>query len=303
VSDIVSLARSLGLNFDKVECLTVISGVAVNLTPLHVGRVGVTIDYPVERFPDGTVYIPGSSLKGVLRTTAEGIAKASRTYVCEIFGTDMTKCESAVRIFKYIYDAVRRGLSEGNIVNLVRDKAEQEIESIQNKKVSRNVIAFLEDIKSSDSLESLIEKIKSHNVPCPVCKLFGNREIASHVEVLDVLPVDRSKVKIGYRTRNAIDRFRGAARSGALFTFEYVSPGVEWNIEIRLVNVSLQSSSSESKLMKSVLSLMAVHGISVGRMRSVGLGLLRLSKAEVVEYSVEDFSLVEKYRKDLMEVV
>ena len=301
--DVVSLIRSLGLNFDRVKCLTVVSGIAVNLTPLHIGRVGVTIDYPVERFPDGTVYIPGSSLKGILRSTAEGIAKASETYVCEVFGADMTKCESAIRIFKYIYDATRRGLNERSIVNLVKEKAEHEIESIQNKKVPRDVIVFLEDIKSSDSVESLVEKIKSHSVPCPVCRLFGNREIASHVKVLDALPVDKSRVKIGYRTRNAIDRFRGAARSGALFTFEYVSPGVEWNMEIRLINISLQSSASESKLMKSVLGLMSIHGISIGGMKSVGLGLLKLSKAEVVEYSIEDFSLVEKYRKDLMEVL
>jgi CRISPR/Cas system CSM-associated protein Csm3 (group 7 of RAMP superfamily) len=47
------------------------------LTPMHIGsgeRLGVVTDDPVVRFanqPDGTPFIPGSSLRGVLRSRLE----------------------------------------------------------------------------------------------------------------------------------------------------------------------------------------------------------------------------------------
>ncbi len=67
-------------NFDRLDYLYEIRGVLVNVTPLRVGRgkgeeLGSAVDNPVIRDLNGIPFIPGSSLKGVLRVWAERIAR------------------------------------------------------------------------------------------------------------------------------------------------------------------------------------------------------------------------------------
>jgi CRISPR-associated RAMP protein (TIGR02581 family) len=73
-------------DLDRLEVLTVVRGHLVNETPLCVGvgreaPLGSPVDLPLlrVRFADGrsSPVIPGSSLKGVLRSLAEAIARAS----------------------------------------------------------------------------------------------------------------------------------------------------------------------------------------------------------------------------------
>jgi len=77
-------------DFDRLEVLTRVTGSLVNLTPLRVGvgrepMLGSAVDIaPLRvRFADGktTPYIPGSSLKGVLRSLAESILRAQGKHV------------------------------------------------------------------------------------------------------------------------------------------------------------------------------------------------------------------------------
>jgi CRISPR-associated RAMP protein (TIGR02581 family) len=72
-------------DLDRLEVLTVVRGRLVNETPLRVGTgreapLGSPVDLAVlrVRFADGrsSPVIPGSSLKGVLRSLAEAIARA-----------------------------------------------------------------------------------------------------------------------------------------------------------------------------------------------------------------------------------
>ncbi|UNQ73760.1 RAMP superfamily CRISPR-associated protein [Infirmifilum sp. NZ] len=119
-------------DFDKLEVLTRITGTLVNVSPLRVGAgreapLGSTVDTAPLRvvFADGksVPYIPGSSLKGVLRSLAESIARARNmpvhspwdpeareegddgTYcvICGTFGS--TRLASHVRV----YDAYPEG--------------------------------------------------------------------------------------------------------------------------------------------------------------------------------------------------
>jgi CRISPR-associated RAMP protein (TIGR02581 family) len=114
-------------DFDKLEVLTRVTGSLVNLTPLRVGvgrepPLGSAVDIaPLRvRFADGgeKPYIPGSSLKGVLRSLAEALLRAQGKYVhdpwnfeaaeeeaksgsycliCGIFGS--TRLASHVRVY------------------------------------------------------------------------------------------------------------------------------------------------------------------------------------------------------------
>jgi len=119
-------------DFDKLEVLTRITGTLVNVSPLRVGAgreapLGSAVDTAPLRvvFANGksVPYIPGSSLKGVLRSLAESIARArnmpahspwdpdvekegkDETYcvICGTFGS--TRLASHVRV----YDAYPEG--------------------------------------------------------------------------------------------------------------------------------------------------------------------------------------------------
>jgi CRISPR-associated protein Csm3 len=77
-----------GLVFEKLEKRIIISGVLETVTPLHVGsgRPEVElggVELPVLTDPEGRPYIPGSSLKGRVRTEAEKIARQKGMYVCK----------------------------------------------------------------------------------------------------------------------------------------------------------------------------------------------------------------------------
>ena len=67
-------------DFDRLECLTRISGTFISKTPLRVGAgreppLESSVDLAVLRI-NGKPCIPGSSLKGVMRSIAEALAKS-----------------------------------------------------------------------------------------------------------------------------------------------------------------------------------------------------------------------------------
>lgn len=122
-------------DFDQIRRLTIIDGTLINETPL---RVGVGRELPLVSTIDMAVYrvnekpcIPGSSLKGALRSLAEALAK-SRGFnvhdpweeevvkkeeeagdfcvICGIFGN--TKLASHVKI----YDSMPKGPGEARVL-------------------------------------------------------------------------------------------------------------------------------------------------------------------------------------------
>ncbi len=68
-------------DFHLIRAIIDVTGVLINETPLRIGRgrgewLGELVDNPIVRLlPDKTPFIPGSSLKGVLRSWAERIAR------------------------------------------------------------------------------------------------------------------------------------------------------------------------------------------------------------------------------------
>ena len=95
-------------DFDRLEVLTRITGSLVNLTPLRVGvgrepPLGASIDAaPLRiRFAAGGTfpYIPGSSLKGVLRSFAESILRAKGAYVHDPWNFEVIEEEKKNRSF------------------------------------------------------------------------------------------------------------------------------------------------------------------------------------------------------------
>jgi len=90
-------------DFDKLELLTVVKGRLVNETPIRVGAgreppLGSPLDITPLRiiFADGTnrPFIPGSSLKGVLRSTVEALAKAKGEVVHDPWDFEAAEAEA-----------------------------------------------------------------------------------------------------------------------------------------------------------------------------------------------------------------
>jgi len=273
--------RKLGVDHDRLSRVVVVEGVLVNDSPLRIGRPGEALRSPVdlalERLPDGRPYIPGSSLKGVLRSLAERIARSTGYRVCNVFAI-RNPCDAGAWVARRVLEAAKKWSSIGldDILRGAREKFKDvpETEELLNK------------LSGCRDLDSVVKVLEEEGVPCVVCRVFGCRELASHLYVYDCYPKEEPTVE--YRTRVAIDRFRRAARSGALFTYEYVPPGYKWRFRLKFFNLE----GDARQLVESLLDYIRKVGIEVGSMRSVGLGRLVLKEAITSEYVVKKFRLV-----------
>lgn len=165
---------------------------------------GIEPDLPdmafVRTFAGGreTVYLPGSSLKGVIRSHCERIA---RTCVPPVEGRRPASCDP-------LFDSLERGgprthPRENRVVSCCRWLQERH----------KNAPAAV---------------IYQHS--CFICKLFGNTSLASHSSFADAVPnaglaSDDDPNLTEERNGVAIDRVYGSVSGGALFQFEVVTRG------------------------------------------------------------------------------
>ena len=278
-----------GLDHNRLLTTTVIKGSIENKTPIRIGKPGEGLksaaDLPIERLPDGTVYIPGSSLKGSLRTLATKIALASGRRVCNIFGEHPNICELAVIILRRAYRL--QYSRENEILKKIRETLRSKIKILKEREEVEPLVKLVEEV---ENIDELLSGMKNLDVPCIVCRVFGNTELASHILVHDAIPY--SNPKIDYRTRVALDRFRSAARTGALFTYEYVPPEFTWKLQMEFHNIPLLSGKGDIvEFMRSILKYIRNMGFHIGSMKTVGLGLVKLEDIKVEEYRVRNFKL------------
>lgn len=318
VSDIVKMVRDLGIDHDVLTCITVVEGIVVNETPLRIGKgrgeLG-EVDLPIIKDHRGTVFIPASSLKGALRSFSEALARGNGYNVCTPYAQHL--CSFGAELLNLVLQKATTSSSINDIVDYVV----KEVDEIANRrlgedlrnKVKEYLLAYFNEIKkASEDREKLelLRKVLESYTPCAICRVFGNQAIASRITVFNMYPLE--SIHTFVRTRIAIDRFRDAARSGALFEYEYVPAGHRWKLRIELKNIDLvlcrdsnDKSYSVCKLVTELLRNLATYGIPVGGMKSVGHGLLKLLPAEatVTVYSVKDFSLVKDKELKLSELL
>lgn len=126
--------------FEKLDKRLIIEGTIEALTPIHIGsgrgEIGVeAIDLPILRAPDDTPYIPGSSLKGKVRSEAEKIARTTGLNVCtppnveSMCGT-LKKSEEELCIVCRIFGTAGKNISRASKVRFRDAYPESHIEKM-----------------------------------------------------------------------------------------------------------------------------------------------------------------------------
>ncbi len=159
--------------------------------------------FPIKSFRNGKeeVFIPGSSLKGVIRSHSERITRTLRP------GKESSCCNP--------------------------------FEKDKNKKNEPEFAcsSYFEEYKHQKKIKKL-NGMEAYRQSCLICRLFGSTENASRIMVRDAYLKERRNVKFETRTGVGIDRFTGGAASQALFSLE-VATNAEFKTQIYIRNFEL----------------------------------------------------------------
>lgn len=239
--------------------------------PLHIGK-GVSLeptgtDLPVIKSIDGKPYIPGSSIKGVMRSEIEKILRTLDLQKISLNGLRLWACD--------ILDEGERCIPPRKGLNPQR-KSREELE---------------EECRTSWGVdeEKLTEKILGNS--CTACKLFGSTEIASRIYVKDAF-LNGDFIRTEIRDGIAIDRDTGTVRERAKFDYEIVPVGTKFKLEIIIENVE----EWEVGLFGLFFKLWEKGEVAIGGRVSAGLGWSRIEglkiekvdKGNLIDYLIEE---------------
>ncbi|MEM1715606.1 MAG: CRISPR-associated RAMP protein Csx7 [Thermofilaceae archaeon] len=225
--------------------LAVIEGWLVNETPLRVGTgreppLGSAVDLAVIRIHLGgrsVPYIPGSSLKGVFRSTAIQLARAKGLNVCS-------------------------GLSGDTCMDW------------ESPKYGTSLLRFIQERQREGDEPGAFRVF--HEDACLLCKMFGAPSFTGHVEFSDAYPLDEKgqllEVPLGVRTGIAIDRRTGAVYRGALYQVEFVEPGARFKLAVRATNLPNYALG----LLAKILKMLHEGWVRVGGFKTRGFGEVRV---------------------------
>lgn len=187
------------------------------------------------RTPSGdTVYLPGSSLKGVIRSCAERLLRTQRIVACDPLAMkreDREKCCAAV------YAGYRQ------------HRHNDDHRPFEWPQHLATLVCYL-DTLAQVAKRQLPEKLH-YSGHCHACRTFGSTDLASRVLLSDAFPweVDSKpedrpkKVKevekyLQVRPGIGIDRKKGTVKGGAVFDLEVLTGG-EFHTRIVLRNYQL----------------------------------------------------------------
>jgi len=257
--------------FGRIETRLVVEAKIKAEAALHVGCGGSLepsgTDSPVIRTADGKPFIPGSSIKGVLRSFAEQLLRTmqglglegpqpppkSGVWACEPFAS--TCCVSKDDKDSFWEEA--RKEAEGTEKNSDEKRGE--------RKPTRD--------------EIFAQKLFEH--ACYACRLFGCQYFAGRIALADAFP--DGEVTTQVRDGVGIDRDTGTAKEGIKYDFEVVEPGAKFDLRIVCENLE----EAEEAFFAHLLKLWQDEGIHLGAKTARGLGLTKLTEIEVKRYDAD----------------
>lgn len=228
-------------DFSKFRTQLKLVGELELLTPLRIGAGDVndiaSADLTVIKDALDRPYIPGSSFKGALRSHVESVLRSID--------------DSKDRNLACLCVTERRGEADGCLTTRDRKKREKQFE-----KHEQDLDAFVFDNS------------------CQVCRVFGSPWLASKVLIADLTLADPDSWLERYQVRDgvAIDRDTETAAEGFLYSYEVVSAGTRFRLELTIENAS----EAEQGMV-----LMGLRGFEFGRLplgggTSRGLGRVKL---------------------------
>lgn len=203
------------------------------------------------RHSDWQVYLPGSSLKGVMRSHSEKVCRTLRPdppVVCNPF--------------VMLKDKVSE--NEGHLE--CPDYADV---SCGDKFERRSKESFTVHGHTWRHQEDNISTETAYADSCPVCRLFGSTEFIGRVSINDAYLADGARPR-PTETRDGvgIDRLTGGSAHGALFNLETVSSNVVFRTDVHLRNFECW----QVGMILLVVQDMADGLVRIGSGRSRGMG-------------------------------
>lgn len=260
---------------DEFKNKYIIEGTLISESPLHIGAgnddfIPTAVDTAVIRDENNNPYIPGTSLKGVIRSTIERII-ASGAF------DEFTACNVLIQNDN---EEKNENITMNHIC--VGDKRINKI-----KEEHRND-------KKSEKEKNIAKQI--YEEQCDVCKLFGGHGFASKIQISDARAIIPEAGKIYTQVRDgvAIDRDTLTQRDKAKYTFEQVAVGTEFKFQMTIDNLE----KNHKELLKLILAILENGELKIGGKTSAGLGVIKLKNEKIYKIedkeAVRDFYLKEK---------
>ena len=256
--------RFLYIRNDVTVRKLIIKGNIETLEPLHIGgKKGIYENYiDVLKGADGMPYIPGSSLKGVLRSLVEIEYSNLGIEVCpgsELDITNLANDPELIEDVKSRYGSYLIASSKFKVETCGK-KYERDIDDL-----SRAIGGKLQE-----ALEKVDRKL------CEACKVFGTSGFLGSLTVYDAVP---KSVKLG--TRPSLNTYHRK-----FFKIEYVESGSVFNFELSMRNPA-------NYMIGAII--LALKDLSEGRykiggLRSRGFGLVTLKNLSMIIRNFSDLS-------------
>ncbi len=234
--------------FDKFINRYVIKGDLLTETAMHIGAsneefVPNTVDNKVLKDNLGNPFIPGSSIKGVLRSFLERILKANDEEVCMV----------------------------PNLCSKIK-----KLDTKQNRDEFKDKLIKEGKLNTKSADEDFYREI--YDKVCTICRIFGSNVNASKFMIRDAKVKEESFNK-EFEIRNGvtIDRDTNTAVKGALYEVEVVPAGTVFEFEAVVENIE----EKEWEYILYLLKTMEDGDIEIGGLTSRGLGKVTLQNVTI----------------------
>ena len=258
------------MTFERFDNRVNIRAKLVAITPIFIGAQADSfkpgeVNGACVKDSDGKPYIPGSSLKGVLRAFLSSVS-ADQSCEKELSNSEKVACRKTTDDF------------------LTKEQRDEEVRKAKEKEKYKGM-------KDDEILADLILEASNK-----VERLFGSQVMAGKVKIADAMPIE-DHVVTEVRNGVAIDRDTHTALSGALFDTEVVAAGTAFQFIASAENLT----PDEADLFGQLMEYFAEGNITVGGRSRAGLGYVELKDVRVWIYhaSESDFPAPEEIKDGL----
>lgn len=249
--------------FNKFKNRYVIEGKLVAATALHIGAAENSFKpdgckNPFFRNCQGLPIIPGSTLKGVMRSFLE-------QYLSSDAGKDFLE-----------------GKEICNDMNpCVDEHRDKELRGLLQSKDAQAQVKLAEYLFGEQDKDDGTEKTGKL---CLICRLFGSRYSGAKLYVRDAKVIEETFDGYEVRSGVAIDRDTGTSKNNFYFETEVVPEGTTFSFRAVLENADEQ----EINCVKMLLRAMKYEMVAIGGMKSRGLGEVRLEQIRLQEINTQN---------------